>query len=73
MPWCETCKKFHNPATINAEGICPKCGSKVEMGDLAQNAEGETVKVPWHFWVGVLAVIAYLGWRVIEGVGLLFW
>ena len=33
----------------------------------------EVVKVPWHFWVGVAAVIAYLGWRLIQGVGLLFW
>ncbi len=73
MPWCETCDKFHNPATIDEAGTCPECGDNVEVGELVQNGEEGTVKVPWHFWVGVAAVIAYLGWRVIQGVGLLFW
>jgi hypothetical protein len=73
MPWCETCDKFHNPATIDETGTCPECGTTVEIGEIAQHVEEETVKVPWHFWVGVAAVIAYLGWRVIQGVGLLFW
>ena len=73
MPWCETCEKFNNPATIDASGMCAKCGSIMETGNLVKDEDEETVKVPWHFWVGVAAVIAYLGWRVIQGVGLLFW
>lgn len=44
----------------------------VEIGEFSTDNQ-EEVKVPWHFWVGVAAVIAYLGWRLIQGVGLLFW
>jgi len=29
-------------------------------------------KPPWHFWVGVAAAGAYLVWRAVEGVLLLF-
>jgi hypothetical protein len=25
-------------------------------------------RVPWHFWVLVVAVAVYLGWRVVQGV-----
>ena len=32
--------------------------------------EGE--KVPWHFWIVVMALAAYLGWRLVQGIGLLF-
>jgi len=35
---------------------------------------GEPVdtRVPWHFWVLVVAAVGYLVWRVIQGVGFLF-
>ena len=61
MPSCNACDKFFNPATLNEDGLCPECGQRVTTGEMAHNAEGETVKVPWHFWVGVAAVIGYLG------------
>ena len=73
MPSCDTCDKFFNPATLDAGGMCPQCGTEVIIGDMANGLEEEPVKVPWHYWVGVAAVIGYLGWRVIQGVGLLFW
>ncbi len=73
MPWCATCDKFFNPASIDERGVCPECGKVVEVGELAKNDREEEVKVPWHFWVGVAAVVIYLGWRLIQGVGLLFW
>lgn len=25
-------------------------------------------KVPWHFWVGVVAMVVYLGWRLLQGI-----
>ncbi|MFN3215517.1 MAG: hypothetical protein ACE367_03375 [Acidimicrobiales bacterium] len=25
-------------------------------------------KVPWHFWVGVVAMVVYLGWRFLQGI-----
>ena len=72
MPWCATCDKFLNPAFVDNAGSCPQCGEAVEIGEFSEDSQDE-VKVPWHFWVGVAAVIAYLGWRLIQGVGLLFW
>jgi hypothetical protein len=36
--------------------------------DVAQVADDERTKVPWHFWVMVAAVGGYLGWRLIQGV-----
>jgi hypothetical protein len=26
-------------------------------------------KVPWHFWLLLAALVVYLGWRVVQGVG----
>ena len=35
--------------------------------------DGELVaRVPWHFWVGVVAMVVYLGWRLLQGVIWLF-
>lgn len=78
MPWCEPCQTFYNPGSVADEGTCPTCGEPLEVGDVAhQHAEtlqeqAEVAKVPWHFWVGVVAVVIYLGWRVIQGFLLLF-
>lgn len=76
MPWCEQCSRFYTPSTLSQEGDCPS-GHHVadpgESGGLVQgSAEGrepERVKAPWHFWVLVAAVLLYLGWRVIQGIG----
>ena len=29
-------------------------------------------EVPWHFWVAITAAAAYLAWRAIDGIALLF-
>ena len=29
-------------------------------------------KIPWHFWVLVIALVVYLGWRLIQGIEWLF-
>ena len=73
MPWCEPCSKFHTPGTAAPDGTCPDCGGDLELGEhAAAAAEMPIAKVPWHFWVGVAAMVLYLGWRVIQGVALLF-
>ena len=83
MPWCSTCDKWRAPNALLIDGSCPKCGGIVEAGALAADAaagEGQAgdapaqaaVKIPWHFWVMVAATVAYLGWRVVQGVGALF-
>ncbi len=68
MPWCDTCDVYLAPNAVDAGGTCPTCGHTVDTADRIQ-AETINEAVPWHFWIVVAAVVAYLGWRLIEGVG----
>ncbi len=68
MPWCDTCDVYLAPNSVDASGICPTCGHGVDTADRIQ-AESVDQAVPWHFWIVVVAVVAYLGWRLVEGVG----
>jgi hypothetical protein len=78
MPWCEDCSRFYTPSTLTAEGDCPE-GHHVADPDeppaLVQSGadprEDEPTRAPWHFWVLVAAVAVYLGWRLVQGIGLL--
>lgn len=63
VPWCETCDRFYNPGSVAPDGTCVRCGSFIGEDE----ADGPT-KPPWHFWVLVVALVIYLGWRAIEGV-----
>jgi hypothetical protein len=76
MPWCDDCSKFWNPSSVAADGTCPTCGRplpaaasvdphKVNVRELA----GEQGRAPWHFKLLVAAIVLYLGWRAVEGVG----
>ncbi len=67
VPWCEDCSRFYNPNTLTPEGDCPD-GHHVAAGD--ENARSSTV--PWHFWALVIALVLYLGWRLIQGIAWLF-
>ena len=71
MPWCERCDRFLNPNTVGADGTCPSCGRPVEpVSGRADEDDpaGDEPHVPWHFWVLVAGVVAYLGWRLVEGI-----
>ena len=61
MPWCETCNRFLTPPTLNAAGECPTCG-----GTIIEPAVDP--KAPWHFKLLIVALVIYLGWRVVQGV-----
>ena len=39
--------------------------SRVDTADVG-NEPPE--RAPWHFWVMVVALVAYLGWRLVDGV-----
>lgn len=60
MPWCDPCERFYNPNSLRPDGTCPTCDTK-----LAEPSTGST-KVPWHFWMLLLALAVYLGWRLVE-------
>ena len=65
MPWCDTCDAYRAPNALTTEGMCATCDSAVDDADLRMPAP---TKAPWHFWVMIVALVAYLGWRLIEGV-----
>ena len=66
MPWCDECSKFWNPPSMGAGGECPTCGRVIvdvrEVGDKA------APRVPWHFWLLLVALVIYLGFRAYQGV-----
>lgn len=66
MPWCDSCDLYLAPNTVQEDGSCPTCNSDVDDNDLKNPP---TAKVPWHFWIVVVALVAYLGWRLIVGIG----
>jgi hypothetical protein len=43
------------------DGTCPSCGRLIGDPPKAQ-------KVPWHFWILIVALAIYLGWRAVQGV-----
>ncbi len=66
MPWCEACDRFYNPNSLRADGACPACGR--QLGEPGTVATAEAPAAPWHFKVLLLAVVLYLGWRLVQGI-----
>ncbi len=64
VPWCETCSRFYNPSALAPDGTCTTCGAFI--ADPAD--DDESSKIPWHFWVLVVALVIYLGWRAVQGI-----
>jgi len=64
VPWCDECDRFW-PTDAVTEGTCPTCGVVLPKRDA-----GHEAGAPWHFKLLVAAVVAYLGWRLVE---LLVW
>ncbi len=63
MPWCETCSRFYNPSALAADGTCKTCGQFI--AEPPEDGE-DNAKVPWHFWLLVVALVLYLGWRLVQ-------
>lgn len=80
MPWCPACERFWSPPTVTPEGRCPECQGEVEAGRSRVMAEEENPErpggagaeelppVPWHLKVIGGMAVAYLGWRLIQGI-----
>jgi hypothetical protein len=70
VPWCEPCGRFLNPNSMGPDGTCPSCGRVLAPPSSGQGGTATaTTKVPWHFWLLVIALAVYLGWRAVQGVG----
>jgi hypothetical protein len=83
MPFCEECDRFYTPSTLTPAGDCPAGHHVADPGDappIVQSAAAgrdetdpkQRTTAPWHFWLLVAAVVLYLGWRLIQGIGWLF-
>ena len=60
MPWCDDCAKFWTPTSMPPDGTCPTCGDVIAEPPDSQRA-------PWHFYVLIVGVVVYLGWRAVQG------
>ena len=62
MPWCDECNRSYNPSSVAPDGTCMTCGKFIADEDTHATAS----RTPWHFWVLVVALVVYLGWRLVE-------
>ena len=72
MPWCDDCERFSNPNSLAEDGGCPGCGTVIaepRPGADTAAVDPDLKSVPWHFWLLLVAVVVYLGWRLVQGVG----
>ena len=65
MPWCETCSRFLNPQLARAGRLVPLRSG----GGQAHDGGEELPGAPWHFKLLLVAVVIYLGWRLIQLIG----
>ncbi len=68
MAWCDPCSIYHAPTALD-EGKCPDCGEHVSSQDDPPTVEDERTvgqSAPWHFWIVVVALVAYIVWRIID-------
>lgn len=76
MPYCEPCDRFYTPSTLTPEGDCPEGHHVADPEDAGQfvqsvaspRVEEKEPKVPWHFWLLLIAVVIYLGYRAFQGI-----
>ncbi|CAN5591784.1 hypothetical protein BH23ACT3_BH23ACT3_17430 [soil metagenome] len=66
MPWCEDCAKYWAPTAMNVDGTCPTCGRDVDAAAVRTQELVDDEKSPWHFKLLVVALVLYLGWRVVD-------
>ena len=71
MPWCDECARFYNPNTLQPDGTCPQHHQVAPAEGIASRPEVKST-IPWHFWLLVIALAIYLGWRVVQLVLWLF-
>mgnify|MGYP003425744029 FL=1 len=83
MPWCTDCNRFYTQSTLNPDGTCPDGHQAAPLPppgvaasneaiptdavDADQEAKASGKVAPWHFWVMVVVLSIYLGWRLVQG------
>jgi len=51
---------------MGAGGECPSCGRVIV--DVREQDAKAAPRVPWHFWLLLVALVIYLGFRAYQGV-----
>ena len=64
MPWCDGCQKFYSPNTLRPDGTCPEDHPVADA-----EAPPKKKKAPWHFWVLLIGLGIYIGWRIVQMIG----
>ena len=68
MTWCDSCSAYHDPSTPDGDS-CPQCGGVLtEKTPVVEEERTVGQSAPWHFWIVVVALAAYLIWRAVVGV-----
>ncbi len=44
-----------------------RCGADIAEEPTPEQAEKAT-KIPWHFWILLVALVVYLSWRAFQGI-----
>ncbi|WCO65051.1 hypothetical protein PO878_11130 [Iamia majanohamensis] len=69
MPWCDGCDRFYKPGSLAPDGTCVHCGRFIASPDDEPDepTDGPS-RAPWHFYLLIVAVVVYLGWRLVQGI-----
>lgn len=71
MAWCERCEAAWDDGADSGQSPCPRCGTVTTAAADEVEAAPEDSRVPWHLKLLLVALVAYLGWRAVQGVLLL--
>ncbi|NNC80731.1 MAG: hypothetical protein HKN94_11345 [Acidimicrobiales bacterium] len=64
--WCNVCSAYRS-VDLDGGSDCPGCGA--DLSESADPRVGDSA--PWHFWLVVVALALYLGWRLVQGLAAL--
>ena len=59
MPWCDTCDRLVAEEELD-DGRCPTCDADLD--------EPTRQPVSWRLRLLVVATVAYLTWRLVQGI-----
>lgn len=68
MPWCDGCDRFYNPNSLAPDGTCQQCGAFIASIDDEPEPDERAGRAPWHFYVLLVALVLYLGYRLLQGI-----
>jgi len=51
---------------MSADGTCPSCGRDLAADQRLITERVEAESAPWHFKLLIAALVAYLGWRIVD-------